>query len=182
MTNNNETIIKRLLARPEMRKKGFEMLVRCYSEPLYRTIRNMVLTHEDADDLLQNTFVKAWLHLSGFENKSKISTWLYRIAVNETLDFLRKQKNKPGRSSDGSDTSAAGLVADPWFDGNEAEALLRQVVAELPLMQRTVFNLRYFEEMKYAEMSRMLDVSEGSLKASYHIAVKKIADFFTNRD
>jgi len=181
MDKYNDQQIVQMLSDAKTQRKAFEMIVRQYSERLYWQIRRIVLSHEDASDLLQNTFMKAWNNLDTFQGSAKISTWLSRIAINESLDFLRRQKHLS--SGDDSDmTLADTLSADPYFDGSEAEALLQEAVATLPDVQRTVFQLRYFEEMKYSEMSRILNTSEGALKASYHIAVKKISDFFHARD
>ena len=122
--------------------------------------------------------MKAWVALGDFQSKSKISTWLYRIAVNESLDHLRRQKTKV--SADEDITVANRLLADDYFDGDETQALLQQAIAQLPDVQRTVFTLRYFDNMKYSEMSKLMNTSEGALKASYHIAVKKIHDYVLN--
>ena len=134
--------------------------------------------HDDANDVLQNTFMKAWMALGDFQSKSKISTWLYRIAVNESLDHLRRQKTKV--SADEDISVANRLLADEYFNGDETQALLQQAIAKLPDVQRTVFTLRYYDNMKYSEMSRVMNTSEGALKASYHIAVKKIHDYVLN--
>jgi RNA polymerase sigma-70 factor (ECF subfamily) len=132
---------------------------------------------------LQNVFLKAWSHLDDFHQDSKISTWIYRIAVNESLDFLRRKKNQiVMNADDGGQSVSQTLMADRYFDGDDTEALLQEAIAQLPDVQRTVFNLRYFEEMKYGDISKLLDTSEGALKASYHIAVKKISEFFKARD
>ena len=141
-----------------------------------------MLVHDDANDVLQNVFIKAWTNIGDFQNKSKLSTWLYRIAINESLDFLRKQKAASAISADEDLTVANRLMADEYFDGDETEAQLQEAIAKLPDVQRTVFNLRYFDEMKYSEMSKLLDTSEGALKASYHLAVKKITEFFKSHD
>ena len=178
----DERLIIRMLADADTRREAFGRVVGLYSERLYWQIRRMVLTHEDADDVLQNTFLKAWNNLGSFHGDSKISTWLYRIAVNESLDFLRKKKNTDTVSSDSDNGVANMLMADDYFDGDATQAMLQEAVSRLPEVQRTVFNLRYFEEMKYSEMSRVLNTSEGALKASYHIAVKKISEFFKSRD
>ncbi len=181
MDKYSDQQIVQMLSDAKTQRKAFEMIVRRYSERLYWQIRRIVLSHEDASDLLQNTFMKAWNNLDTFQGGAKISTWLSRIAINESLDFLRRQKHLS--SGDDTDmTLADTLSADPYFDGNEAETLLQEAVATLPDVQRTVFQLRYFEEMKYSEMSHILNTSEGALKASYHIAVKKISDFFHARD
>ena len=173
--------LHQLLSDPATQRKGFEALVRRFSEPLYWQIRHIVLTHEDANDVLQNTFLKAWNGLSSFQGDSQFITWLSRIAINESLDFLRR--NKHALTCHAEDLSVANnLMADPYFDGNETEAMLQEAIASLPDVQRTVFQLRYFEDMKYSDMSQLLNTSEGSLKASYHIAVKKISEFFKLRD
>ena len=167
----------RLLASPEGRRKVFPMIVNQYSRPLYWKIRGIVLTHDDADDVLQNTFLKAWKNLPSFEGKAKLSTWLYRIAINETLDFLRHAKTATLASADADLSVANRLLADTYFDGDRSQALLQEAVATLPDVQRTVFTLRYYDEMKYSEISEVLGTSEGALKASYHIAVQKITDY-----
>lgn len=171
-----------LLQNPKTQRKAFEALVRQYGEQLYWVIRRMVLTHEDANDVLQNTYLKAWNGLASFHGDAKLSTWLSRIAINESVDFLRKQKTHGALSCDEDLSLANTLMADTYFDGDETQALLQQAIASLPDVQRTVFQLRYFDDMKYSEMSQVLKTSEGSLKASYHIAVKKISEFFKARD
>ena len=163
------------------KRREFESIVRENSEQLYWQIRRIVLTHDDANDVLQNTFLKAWNAYDSFHGESKVSTWLSRIAINESLDFLRRSKHLASATSD--DLSVANtLLADEYFDGSETEAMLQQAIAQLPDVQRMVFQLRYFEEMKYSDISKLLDTSEGALKAGYHIAVKKITDFFNSRD
>lgn len=175
--------LKTLLADPKTLRKGFEQMVRQYSEQLYWQIRRIVLTHEDANDVLQNSFMKAWNGLSQFHGDSKIFTWLSRIAINESLDFMRRQKNISTISTDDTDTGIANqLMADNYFDGDQTEAQLQEAIAGLPEVQRTVFTLRYYDEMKYSEISKITGTSEGALKASYHIAVKKISVFFHQRD
>ena len=163
------------------KRREFESIVREHSERLYWQIRHIVLTHDDANDVLQNVFLKAWNGFDEFHGESKISTWLSRIAINESLDFLRHNKHVASTTSE--DLSVANsLLADDYFDGNETEAMLQQAVSQLPDVQRTVFQLRYFDEMKYSDMSELLKTSEGTLKASYHIAVIKITEFFKSRD
>jgi len=169
------------LLNPKTQRSAFGEVVRQYSEQLYWQIRRIVLTHDDANDVLQNTFLKAWNGLDGFHADSKVLTWLSRIAINESLDFLRRNKHLTV-SSDDDMTIANTLMADDYFDGTETEAMLQQAIAALPDVQRTVFQLRYFEEMKYSDMSQLLNTSEGALKASYHLAVKKISEFFKSRD
>ena len=177
MTPLDEAEVIRLLASSEGRQKVFPMIVDQYSQSLYWKIRSIVLTHEDTDDVLQNTFLKAWKSLPTFQGKAKLSTWLYRIAINESLDFLRHQKTSALSSADADLSVANRLMADDYFDGDKSQAVLQEAIATLPDVQRTVFTLRYYDEMKYSEMSEILGTSEGSLKASYHIAVQKITDY-----
>lgn len=168
-----------MLQDPHTRREGFAVLVRQYSEPLYWKVRRIVLNHEDANDVLQNAFLKIWNNLDTFQGKSALSTWLYRIAINEALDFVRRQKNVNSATVSTEDEPgvAARLMGDDYFDGDEAQARLQEAVARLPEVQRTVFTLKYFDELKYSEISRILDTSEGALKASYHLAVKKITEY-----
>lgn len=163
-------------------KKSFSDIVSQYSEPLYWKIRHIVLNHDDANDILQNVFIKAWKNIDDFQNRAKISTWLYRIAINESLDFIRKQKSNAVIESDADNNIANRLIADEYFDGDKTIAMLQQAIATLPEVQRVVFNLRYYDEMKYSEMSKILNTTEGALKASYHIAVKKITEYFKSQD
>jgi RNA polymerase sigma-70 factor (ECF subfamily) len=181
MTIDEQQLIA-MLSDPSTQRKAFELVVRQYSEQLYWQVRRIVLTHEDANDVMQNVMLKAWTNLNTFRKDSKLSTWLYRIAVNESLDYIRRQKNATMVSADDASGIANTLLADDYFDGDETEAQLQEAIAKLPDVQRTVFNLRYYEEMKYSEISEILNTTEGALKASYHIAVKKIADFFHERD
>ena len=168
-----------MLQDPHTRREGFAVLVRQYSEPLYWKVRRIVLNHEDANDVLQNAFLKIWNNLDTFQGKSALSTWLYRIAINEALDFVRRQKNVNSAtvSTEVEPGVAARLMGDDYFDGDEAQARLQEAVARLPEVQRTVFTLKYFDELKYSEISKILDTSEGALKASYHLAVKKITEY-----
>ncbi len=166
----------------EAKEKEFSRLVDQYSERLYWLVRHIVLTHEDANDVVQNAFIKAWVNLDKFEGKSQISTWLSRIAINEALDFVRRRQKEEGISADEDLQVANRLMADEYFDGDQTALQLQQAVARLPEVQRTVFRLRYFDEMKYSEMSEILGTSEGALKASYHYAVKKIKEYFGNID
>jgi RNA polymerase sigma-70 factor (ECF subfamily) len=183
MTKDEERLLMQQLIDPKSQRQAFERLVREYSEQLYWQVRRTVLSHEDANDILQNVFLKAWSHLDDFHHDAKISTWLYRIAVNESLDFLRRKKNQVVVSADNSGQSVSQtLMADRYFDGDQTEALLQEAISRLPEVQRLVFNLRYFDEMKYSDISALLQTSEGALKASYHIAVKKISEFFRSHD
>ena len=144
----------------------FANIVAQYSERLYWTVRRIVIDHDDADDVLQNVFVKAWSNIDDFQNRSKISTWLYRIAVSESLDFIRRKKDIASLGDDGNVAVANRLMADDYFDGDRAQALLQAAIASLPDVQRVVFNLRYYDEMKYSDISQLLNTSEGALKAS----------------
>lgn len=180
----NESVILDMLHKNEQSKRrAFESIVQANSEHLYWQIRQMVLNHDDANDILQNTFIKAWTNIDSFQANSKISTWLYRIAVNETLTFLNKQKNATYIDIDDPDISIGDkLESDPYFDGNETERQLQEAIATLPEKQRLVFNMKYFDEMKYEDISDILGTSVGALKASFHLAVKKIEEFFNKID
>jgi len=181
MSKDDEQLLMQQLTNPATQRRAFERVVREYSEQLYWQVRRIVLTHEDANDVMQNVFIKAWTHLDGFHQDSRLYTWLYRIAVNESLDFMRRQKNAV--STDDVDSGIANtLMADRYFDGDQTEAQLQEAIARLPDVQRTVFQLRYYDEMKYSDISKVLGTSEGALKASYHIAVRKITDFFKHSD
>ncbi|MCR5243107.1 MAG: sigma-70 family RNA polymerase sigma factor, partial [Prevotella sp.] len=163
-----------MLRNPQTQRKAFGIIVKQYSQQLYWQVRRIVLNHDDADDVMQNALLKAWNNIDTFRSDSKLSTWLYRIVINESLDFVRKQKNMSAISSDDIESGVANmLMADKYFDGDEAEAKLQAAIAQLPDVQRTVFNLRYYDNMKYSEISHVLNTSEGALKASYHIAAKK---------
>ena len=139
----------------------------------------MVVSHDDANDILQNTFTKAWMGIDGFLGNAKILTWLYRIATNETLTFISKNSNTVFEDID---TAATAIEADEWFDGDDLQARLQAAIQTLPPKQRMVFNMKYYDEMKYEEMSAILGTSTGALKASYHIAVKKICEYFDNEN
>ncbi len=170
------------LGNAKTQRKAFEKLVREYSEPLYWQVRRVVLNHDDANDVLQNAFLKAWTHLDDFQQNARLSTWLYRIAINESIDFVRRQKNQKMMSTDDQQGIANQLLADKYFDGDETQALLQEAISQLPDVQRLVFSMRYFDNKKYSEISAVLHTTEGALKASYHIAVKKISEFFRKRD
>lgn len=165
-----------------LRNAAFSLVVRQYSQRIYWHIRHMVLSHEDADDIVQETFIKAWTNIEKFRGDSQISTWLYRIAINETLTFLNKNHIDTISIDTPEGTVAEQLESDTLFNGDKADALFREAVQRLPEKQRLVFNMKYFEEMKYEEISEILGTSVGALKASYHIAVKKIEDFLSKTD
>lgn len=172
------TLNERLI-NPETRRSAFEELVRRYTPQLYQQIRRIVLYHDDANDVLQNTFLKAWTALDKFRGDAQVSTWLYRIAMNESLTFLQKQKEQVSLSDDEGNV-ARTLESDKYFDGDKLEADFQAAIARLPEKQRIVFNLRYFKEMPYEEMSRVLGNSVGALKASYHFAVLKLQTYIGN--
>jgi len=160
------------------REQAFNLLVSRYQEKLYWHIRRMVTSHDDADDVLQNVFIKVWKNLEKFKGNSKLYTWLYRIATNESLTFLNKKKRRQSTALETEDYDlGANLRADPYFDGDEAQIKLQEAIDKLPEKQRIVFLMRYYEEMKYDDMSEALDTSVGALKASYHHAVKKIQKY-----
>lgn len=182
MNKPNETELLAMLRDPAQQHSAFRVLVDTYKEQLYWQIRRMVLSHDDADDILQNTFIKAWTGLSTFRGDAQLGTWLFRIASNETLNFIQRRRQSVSIDAEGAETVAARLQADTYFDGDETERQLYAAIAELPEKQRQVFNLKYFDEMKYEEMSELLQTSVGALKASYHHAVKKISDYFHRHD
>jgi len=185
MTIDKEALeeITRLLRDEKTRNSAFTRLVKIISKPLYWHIRKMVLSHDDADDLLQNTFMKAWAALDSFRGESQINTWLYRIASNETLTFLAAQRMKNVTSSlEMEETLLANIRSDAYFSGDEAQEKLQQAILTLPEKQRMVFNMKYFDDLKYDEMEKVLGTSIGALKASYHYAVKKIETFLKEED
>jgi len=173
--NNTEKEILQLIRSDETRSYGFNVLIRTYQEKVYWVIRRMVVVHEDSDDLVQEVFLKVWKSLGGFKGDSKLYTWIYRIAVNEALSHLRRKQRRffiPLVDVEKELTSHINDVS--CFDGDETERMLQKAILTLPEKQRLVFNLKYFEEMKYQDMSEILNVSVGGLKAQYHHAVKKI--------
>ena len=179
----NEREVLTLLQKESTQKRGFEMIVAQYSEQLYWQIRRMVLSHEDTNDLLQNTFIKAWTNIDYFRAEAILSTWRYRIALNECLTFLNKQRATATVSLDDPEADALQkLESDPYFSGDKAQMMLQKALLTLPEKQRMVFNLKYYQEMKYEEMSDIFGTTVGALKASYHHAVKKICDFFKSQD
>jgi RNA polymerase sigma-70 factor, ECF subfamily len=175
-TEQHDDEILALLRNSQTHERGFRLLTACYQVPLYRHIRRMVGSHEDADDVLQNTLIKVFKNIERFEGKSKLFTWLYRIATNEAITFLSSQKRNQTQTLDNPEHQqvANQLRADAWTDSDYIEKRLHRALETLPERQKAVFQLRYFEEMPYEQMSVILDTSVGSLKASYHHAAKKI--------
>ena len=170
------------LLNPKTQNNAFQKLLSDYKRPLYNQIRNIVLDHDDANDVLQNTFIKVFQNLNNFKGESKLYSWIYRIATNEAITFINK-KAKLGGATSGELKSkiVENLEADTHFDGNEIQIKLQKAILTLPEKQQLVFKMRYFEEIKYEEMSTILGTSVGALKASYHLAVKKIENFM-NKD
>ena len=163
--------------------KAFEELVNTYKERLYWHVRRIVLDHDDADDVLQNTFIKVYRSIDGFKGESKLYSWMYRIATNEALTFLKQKSRKLGVSNDElQEKMADTLQSDVYFEGDEIQLKLQKALATLPEKQKLVFNMKYFQEMKYEEISEVLETSVGGLKASYHLAVKKIESYLTAAD
>lgn len=182
-TPQEDDILIARLRDPHTCRDAFTQVIARYSEPLYWQIRRMVENHDDANDLLQNTFLKAWSSIDGFRGDAKLSTWLYKIAVNESITFLNRERKKLNISLDDEDSFLLNAIeADEYTDGDTLLKKLRKAIARLPEKQRLVFNMKYYDEMKYEQMSEILGTSVGALKASYHIAVKKIREYFENND
>lgn len=168
---------------PSTCRKAFEEVIARYSEPLYWQIRRMVQNHDDAADILQDVFLKAWQSIDQFRGAAKISTWLHKIAINESLTFLDRQKRRNSVDIDDPDSHlAAAIESDTNIDGDKLSLEFRKAIATLPEKQRLVFNMHYFDEMPYEQISNILGTSQGALKASYHLAVKKIEKYFQNID
>ena len=166
---------------PSTKEKAFTAIIKKYQEKLYWHIRRMVVDHDDANDVLQNVFIRVWNGLENFREDSQLYTWLYRIATNECLSFLEQKKRKSVVSLNDVEAGLSNAIkADKHFDSAKLEWKLQLAIQQLPEKQRVVFNLRYYDEMPYEEMSKVLETSEGALKASYHHAVKKIEDFILN--
>ena len=158
-------------------ERAFNAIVDSYSERLYWHVRRFLCSHDDTNDLLQNIFIKVWKGLPAFRGESQLYTWLYRIATNEALNFLRKEKNRTNMSDDSADAVLSRKIdEDPYFNGDAIQRELHKAVSQLPEKQKTVFNLRYFDEMKYEDMSRITGTSVGALKASYHHAYNKVSE------
>jgi RNA polymerase sigma factor (sigma-70 family) len=166
------------LLNPKTQNSAFEKLLRDYQRPLYNHIRNIVLNHDDAHDVLQNTFIKVFKHLKNFKGDSKLFSWMYRIATNEAITFINQKSKRNGTTSEAMQTKIVeNLKADEYFDGSEIQIKLQKAIIMLPEKQQLVFKMRYFEEIKYEDLSEILGTSVGALKASYHHAVKKVEDY-----
>lgn len=177
----DEKVFIQELLDSKTQNEAFRRLIREYQRPLYAHIRNIVLNHDDTDDVLQNTFVKVFQNLKNFKGESKLYSWIYRIATNEAITFINSRAKKSGITNEElKDKMVKKLEADVNYDGDEIQLKLQKAVAILPEKQQLVFKMKYFEEMKYEEMSEILDTSVGALKASYFHAVKKIEEFLNS--
>lgn len=166
------------LLNPKTQNVAFQKLLRDYQKPLYNHIRNIVLNHDDADDVLQNTFIKIFQHLKNFKGESKLFSWMYRIATNESITFINQKAKRNGTTSEAFQSKIVdNLQADTYFDSTEIQIKLQKAIVLLPEKQQLVFKMKYFEEIKYEDMSEILGTSVGALKASYHHAVKKIEEY-----
>lgn len=178
--DNDAALILRLTSE-KAKDSAFKELLALYKERLYWHIRKIVRSHDDADDVLQNTFIKVYKNIHNFKGESKLFSWMYRIATNEALTHLKlNAKLKNINSEELQEQTIANLEADVYFEGSDIQLKLQQAMATLPQKQQLVFNMRYFDDLKYSEMSEILETSEGALKASYHIAVKKIEAYLTS--
>jgi len=178
LTENPDNTILELCHKPESSNYGFNLLVHKYQKKIYLHIRRMVVDHNDADDLVQETFIKIWKNLRSFRSESNLYTWIYRIATNEALSFLQKRKRKYLFTTIDYNTKLSkNLEDDNYYNGDEIQLRLQKALLTLPDKQRLVFNMKYYDDLKYEEMSEILGTSVGALKASYHIAVKKIEKF-----
>ncbi|KAB1069407.1 RNA polymerase sigma factor [Tamlana haliotis] len=176
----DETILLEQLKSENQKEQAFKVLLNLYKERLYWHIRNIVKSHDDADDVLQNTFIKVYKNIAGFKGDSKLYSWMYRIATNESLSFLsKKAKQLQITNEELQNTTINNLASDVYFEGDHIKLKLQQAIASLPEKQQLVFNMKYFEDIKYKDMAEILETSEGALKASYHIAVKKIESYLT---
>jgi RNA polymerase sigma-70 factor (ECF subfamily) len=178
MNSYSDRELLEMFRNSDTKNYAFNLLMRKYQERLYWQVRKIVISHDDSDDVIQNTFLKVWGGLESFREDSQLFTWLYRIATNEALTFLKKKKTKfllP--LVDVEQQLSRTLESDPYVNGNELQIKLQQAILKLPEKQRIVFNMKYFDEMKYEDMSDVLGTSVGALKASFHHAVKKIEKF-----
>jgi RNA polymerase sigma-70 factor (ECF subfamily) len=176
-----EKVFLETLNNPKTQNTAFKQLVESYQKPLYFHIRNIVLNHDDADDVLQNTFIKVFSNIEKFKGESKLYSWMFRIATNESLTFIEQRAKKQGISNvELQQKAILNLESDVYFEGNEIQLKLQKAIAALPEKQQLVFKMKYFEDMKYDNMSEILDISVGGLKANYHHAVKKIEAYLKN--
>lgn len=179
---SQESILLANLKTESKKEIAFSELVSLYKERLYWHIRNIVKSHDDADDVLQNTFIKVYKNIGSFKGDSKLYSWMYRIATNEAITFINKRAKQMQISSEELQSLAIdNLKSDVYFEGDEIQMKLQRAIATLPEKQQLVFNMKYFQDLKYKDMAEVLDTSEGALKASYHIAIKKIEAYLLNQ-
>lgn len=179
MTDESKFILR--LKDPKSKEAAFRELLQLYKERLYWHIRKIVISHDDADDVLQNTFIKVYRSIDKFKGESKLFSWLYRIATNESITFINKNAKRLQISNEEQKSNVINnLTADVYFEGDEIQLKLQKAIASLPEKQQIVFNMKYFDNIKYKDMADILKTSEGALKASYHIAVKKIETYLTS--
>lgn len=179
MINESEFIQR--LQDPKAKDAAFRELLQLYKERLYWHIRKIVISHDDADDVLQNTFIKVYRSIQNFKGDSKLFSWMYRIATNESITHINKNAKRLQITNEEHQKKAINnLASDVYFEGDAIQLQLQKAIATLPEKQQLVFNMKYFEGLKYKDMAEILDTSEGALKASYHIAVKKIEAFLTS--
>ncbi len=177
-----ETILIAQLKDAKTKEKAFRELIKLYKERLYWHIRKIVISHDDADDVLQNTFIKIFKNIDNFKQDSKLFSWMYRIATNEAITFINKRAKQRNVSiNDYQQELASTLKSDVFFNGDEIQVILQKAIATLPQKQQLVFNMKYFDELKYQEISEILETSVGALKASYFHAVKKIEHYIKNK-
>lgn len=180
----DDSLILQKFAEKSTREEAFRLLLKKYQQKIYWHVRRLVIDHDDADDIVQDVFIKVWKNLENFRENAQLYTWIYRIATNESITFLNKKKQRAQISLE--DESAAyltdSLSEGSHFNGNRAQQKLQEALLTLPEKQRLVFNMKYFDDLKYEEISEILGTSVGGLKASYHIAVKKIEQYFNESD
>jgi len=182
MKTNDEKEIIEHLKDPKTRRRAFEQMVNLYNRTLYWQIRHIVTDHDDADDVLQNTFLKAWNSIEYFRGDSKLSTWLYKIAYNESITLINSRRQTLSLDDADPESPSIDIAADSYFDGDETQQLLQEAIDILPAKQKAVFTMKYYDEMKYEDMSDITGTSVGALKASYHLAVEKITNFVKKRE
>lgn len=180
---DNENNILKLIKHSSTRERGYALLVNKYSQMVYWQVRRMVISHEDTDDLVQEIFIKVFENIEGFHNESKLSTWIYRIAYNHTINYLKSKANKISKNNSSFEQEMfENLKSDALFDGNEIELKLQKAILTLPIKQRAVFQMRYYDELSFSQIAEITKTTEGALKASYHIASKKIEELMLNED
>lgn len=179
----SEEKILKLIKKSSTRERGYWLLVNKYTESVYWQVRRMVLSHDDADDLVQEIFIKVFENIETFHNESKLSTWIYRIAYNHTINYIKSKTNKQNKNNTLFEQEAfENIKSDALFDGDKIELKLQKAMLELPAKQRAVFQMRYYDDLSFSQIAEITKTSEGALKASYHIAAKKIEDIMLKED